>query len=181
MKKFCIIFLLSIIISLTGFGLVGEGGENGISGNHGRDYLRIHIRANSNESKDQAVKYLVKDGIVDFLTPVISEADTFEKAERTVKEFLGGIEGVAERVLKEKGFSYGANAEVRTETFPTRSYGEYVLEKGEYLALIVELGEGKGNNWWCVLYPPLCFVGESSSKPVYKSKLLEIIERWKNA
>jgi stage II sporulation protein R len=82
-------------------------------------------------------------------------------------------------VLLQKGYSYGARASVRRERFPTRVYGEYVLERGEYLALIVELGKGEGDNWWCVVYPPLCFVGDSGAKLVYKSKIAEIIERWK--
>ena len=68
---------------------------------------------------------------------------------------------------------------MKTEEFPTRIYGEYTLPAGEYTALIIELGEGAGDNWWCVIYPPLCFSSPSGGKIVYKSKIIEIIETWK--
>ncbi|MBQ8685685.1 MAG: stage II sporulation protein R [Clostridia bacterium] len=175
MKKFCIIFLTSIIISLTaiGFGGCFDGGAATT------DYLRIHIRAHSNAEEAQAVKYLVRDGVVDFLTPLVAECETKEGAIESVENALADIERVASAVLTENGYAYGARAEVKTEEFPTRVYGEYTLPAGEYAALIVELGEGKGDNWWCVVYPPLCFTGASGENVVYKSKILEIIERWK--
>ena len=179
MKKFCIIFLLSVIISLTGFGLIERGLGERATGESGREYLRIHIRANSNDGEDQALKYLVKDKLVELLTPIVADSDTFQKAETAVRQRLASIERVATNVLLQKGYSYGAKASVRRERFPTRVYGEYVLAQGEYLALIVELGKGEGDNWWCVVYPPLCFVGDSGAKLVYKSKIVEIIERWK--
>ena len=82
-------------------------------------------------------------------------------------------------MLARNGFDYAARAEVRTEEFPTRVYGDYTLPAGTYTALIVELGSGKGDNWWCVVYPPLCFAGSSQGNVVYKSKIAEIIENWK--
>ena len=179
MKKFCIIFLLSIIISLTGFGLIERGLGERSTGESGREYLRIHIRANSNEGEDQALKYLVKDKLVEFLTPIVADSDTFQKAETAVRQRLASIERVATNVLLQKGYSYGARASVRRERFPTRVYGEYVLERGEYLALIVELGKGEGDNWWCVVYPPLCFTAEAEKNVVYKSKIMEIIENFR--
>lgn len=176
MKKFCIIFLLSIIISLTAVGFV-DGFERKTVCNE--RYIRIHIRANSNETHDQQVKYLVKNEVVDFLTPVVAECESKVAAERALKDNLSGIERTAERVLKSQGFAYGASACVKTERFPTRVYGEYVLEEGEYLALILELGGGTGDNWWCVVYPPLCFSGSSRVQIIYKSKIAEIIQNWR--
>ena len=81
--------------------------------------------------------------------------------------------------MKEEGFSYGASAELETENFPTRVYGEYTLPAGEYSALIIRLGSGEGDNWWCVVYPPLCFAAVDTDI-VYKSKIKEIIENWAN-
>ncbi len=176
MKKFCIIFLLSIIISLTAVGLSGGLGE---TQTQNAEYIRIHIRANSNDSVDQAVKYLVKDEIVEYLTSVVAECTSKEKARKSVENSLSGIERVANAVLKSQGFDYGASAAVKTESFPTRVYGEFVLEEGEYLALVINLGEGEGNNWWCVIYPPLCFSGNTKTEVIYKSKIAEIIQNWK--
>ncbi|MBO5240212.1 MAG: stage II sporulation protein R [Clostridia bacterium] len=177
MKKVCIIFLLSIIISLTVFGFSGEFGQTALKSG---EYLRIHIRADSNEAEAQAVKYLVRDGLVDYLTPIVAECETKTQAINGVRENLFGIEKKAERILSQNGFFYGARASLKKESFPTRVYGDYTLPAGEYTALIVELGEGKGDNWWCVVYPPLCFAAPSGGNVVYKSKILEIIENWKN-
>ena len=183
MKNVCIIFLLSIIISLTALGF--SGGFSGASGASGSDratddYLRIHIRADSNEREAQAVKYLVRDGIVEYLTPIVAECETKTQAIVGVGANLDGIEKKAEQILFQNGFSYGASVKLTRESFPTRVYGDYTLPSGEYTALIVELGEGKGDNWWCVVYPPLCFAAPTGGNVVYKSKILEIIENFKN-
>ena len=139
MKNICIIFLLSVIISLTvlGFGGVfgNEGGRyastyqtQGVES----EYLRIHIRADSNENKAQAVKYLVRDRIVEYLTPLVASYETKAEAMQGIAKNLDKVAVVATQVLKEQGFSYGATAEIRQETFPTRVYGEYTLPAGEY-------------------------------------------------
>ena len=94
---------------------------------------------------------------------------------------LMDIEKEAERVLQANGFSYGARVDLKKEKFPTRVYGEYTLPAGEYAALIVRLGRGNGDNWWCVVYPPLCFAGEAGQNIIYKSKIQEIIQNWKNS
>ena len=176
MKKLCIIFFLSCIISVAVLG--GTACSLDCSSVNER-YLRIHIRAHSDEAEAQAVKYAVRDAVVEYLTPAVSGMETFEKAEREVRENLEGIESLANAVLRGQGWNYGAKASLRIEKFPTRKYGEFVLEEGEYLALIIELGNAEGQNWWCVVYPPLCFAGGANTPIVYKSKILEIIEAWK--
>ncbi len=175
MKNFCIIFLLSLIILLTAVGFVGTGAPQSSQG--GGEYLRIHIRANSNEEVDQAVKYLVRDSVVEFLTPLVAEYDDKEEAMLGLKENLRQVEEEANRVLEGQGFTYTTKAKLTTERFPTRAYGEYVLPAGAYSALVLELGEGSGDNWWCVVYPPLCFAGENTNV-IYKSKIKEIIRRF---
>ena len=93
---------------------------------------------------------------------------------------FNGMERVADKVLKDNGFNYKSHIEINNELFPTRYYGEFLLESDYYDALIVNLGTGSGDNWWCVVYPPLCFVENSSEKVVYKSKILEIIKQFFN-
>ncbi len=168
MKKLCISFLGCAIIVLSAIGLTLGGNVTHT------EYLRIHVRANSNSQIDQAVKLKVKDAVVEFLTPYLAECDTKVKAEKTLKNNLGGIEAVADKTLKRNGFNYTARASVKNEEFPTRAYGDLVLDGGFYDALILELGSGEGDNWWCVCYPPLCFT-DGGSGYVYKSKILEII------
>lgn len=169
MKNFCISLLTCIIISLTAIAVFTP-----VQSNTHTEYLRIHIRANSNSQAEQQVKYVVKDKVVEYLTPYIAECDTKKKAEAMLKSRLSEIEGVANAVLKNCGFKYTAQARVCEEKFPTRTYGELTLEGGFYDALIIELGSGAGDNWWCVVYPPLCFVGNGESY-VYKSKIYQII------
>ena len=184
MKKFCIIFLLSIIISLTvfGFGVFSENeapmyaftAKNYVES---EEYLRIHIRADSNEDGAQAVKYKVRDGVVAYLTPLVANYTTKTEAVQGIAQNIKGICKVAEKILQDNGFLYSATAEIQVEKFPTRIYGDYTLPAGEYTALIVRLGRGEGDNWWCVVYPPLCFAA-TNQDVIYKSKIKEIIDNF---
>ena len=172
-KKACISFLIIGIIFLSGIGLTSQK-----SGQE-KKYLRIHIRANSNLSVDQQVKYLVKDKVVEFLTPYIALCDTKQKAENMLCSNLENIEKVATSVLRTNGFNYSVKASVKNEQFPTRYYQDLCLESGFYDALILELGKAQGDNWWCVVYPPLCFTGKGQNYK-YKSKILDIISDFFN-
>lgn len=141
-----------------------------------QEYLRIHIRANSNSAEDQAVKYMVRDAIVEALIPILAEVESKDEAIITMQNNFAYIEGVAEGVLKDQGFYYGAKASINNEYFPTRTYEDLVLEDGFYDALIIALGSGTGDNWWCVVYPAFCFLNtRNSSNYVYISKIWEII------
>ncbi len=171
MKKTCITFLCLAIMVLTGVGLALNGGSQ----NSNAEYLRIHIRANSNGQIDQSVKYKVKERVVNFVTPFVAECNTKADAEKMLRGKLRDIERVADEVLKKEGFTYTSRARINEEEFPTRTYDDLVLEAGFYDALILELGSGKGDNWWCVVYPPLCFTGGGTNY-IYKSKIQEIID-----
>ncbi len=171
MKKICIIFFAAIIIILSAQGFIGGEKRNN------EEYLRIHIRANSNGVSDQAVKYEVRDEVVEYLTPIVAESGSLAEAERKILPRLKEVAAVANETLEAAGCFYGAAADIRTENFPTRVYDGCEFPAGEYRALILTLGEGAGDNWWCVVYPPLCFT--SVSKPVYKSKIVEIIQMWR--
>lgn len=174
MKKFCISFVIISIIILTCIAATGEKPATHT------EYLRIHIRADSNAEAAQSVKYQVKDEVVAFLTPYIAECTTKADADETLARLLSEIERVADSVLLKNGFDYNSKAKLNTEEFPTRVYNDMTLEQGYYDALIIELGSGKGDNWWCVVYPPLCFTGTGTGEIVYRSKILEIIENFRN-
>ncbi len=168
MKKVAVILLLltALIVSVCLFAKPREETA----------YLRIHIRADSNEAVAQEVKYKVRDAVVEYLTPTVAMCKTKEEAKTALSKMLGGIEKKAETVLKENGFDYGARASLKKEEFPTRIYDGVTLEAGVYDALIVELGSGKGDNWWCVVYPPLCFSG--TSNVTYRSLIAELIRKF---
>ena len=172
MKKLCITLIFIFIITLTVAADVSSQKPSD-------EYLRIHIRANSNESIDQNVKYQVKDCLVKYLTPYIANCKSKQDAENLLKEKEKYLENTVDSLLKSNGFSYRSNIVVRSELFPTRVYEDFTLEEGFYDAVIVELGKAEGDNWWCVVYPPLCFTGNESGI-VYKSKILEIIRDFKS-
>ena len=173
MKKGILIGIL--LAALAGLCLAFAGTEQKTTPNDA--YLRVHIRANSNSEADQKVKYLVRDRVVELLTPTVAGAEDKETAMSLIRGKLGEISAAADEVLRQNGFYYGARASLREEEFPTRVYDEVTLEAGVYDALIVELGTGTGDNWWCVVYPPLCFTG-GNTNIVYKSKILEIIDNF---
>lgn len=138
--------------------------------------IRIHIRANSDSDQDQAVKYVVRDQTVNYLTPLLSGARSRNEAFRLVRSHTDEAEDLAAYVLSSCGFDYGATAYVSREHFPDRSYGDVFYPAGMYDAIIIELGSGSGANWWCVAYPPLCFYGEDGSIE-YASIIAELLSR----
>ena len=144
------------------------------------DIVRIHIRANSNDENDQEIKLLVRDKLVDFIGDNIADCDTSKEVLSVLENKLGEIEEIADSILEDNGYNYLSRASIDYEYFPSRDYGSVTLPADYYSALIVRLGSGTGDNWWCVAYPPLCFVGEddNSGKVKYRSKLLEIINRY---
>jgi len=142
-----------------------------------KEYLRIHIRANSNLEIDQDIKYIIKDNIVDFLTPIISRCKTKEDFKNALNQNLLNIECISNKILAQNNFDYTASAKINNEYFPVRSYDNLTLENGYYDALIINLGSGKGDNWWCVVYPPLCFLN-SNADYVYKSRIKEFVKKY---
>lgn len=173
MKKICITFLLLFIIILTvscsGFNFDMETKEN-------TEYLRIHVRANSNEEKDQTVKYLIKEKIVGYLTPHIADCQTKSDAVDVITAKSRELTCIINEILVKNGFHYKSNITVRKEKFPTRVYQDITLESGYYDAVIVELGNAEGDNWWCVVYPPFCFTDTQDVR--YKSKIKEIVDEF---
>lgn len=176
MKK-VLILIVALVALLVVINVFSSGEEeNGADVN--ADYLRIHIRANSNGDADQQVKYKVKEAVVKALTPLLSGVSSKEKAMEIISDNLALIDEVSDETLRENGFYYGAKARLCEEDFPTRTYGELTLESGIYDALIVDLGSGSGDNWWCVVFPPLCFVADGEGEKVtYRSLIVEWFEK----
>lgn len=120
--------------------------------------IRFHVIANSDSDEDQALKLKVKERVVESLEPVLAQTDSVDEARRLMKEHLDEIEETAHETLLEEGSSYPVCAELTNSHFPVKTYGEFTFPDGEYEALRVVIGEGEGKNWWCVMYPKLCFV-----------------------
>lgn len=174
-------YLRAVAIFLTCIGVFmifcGCGAHNTVDAEY--RLIRIHIRADSNEEADQSVKMLVKEEVTEYLNRELGGAKSFEEAYSGLEQRLGEIESIADSALRENGFDYGARAKLNYEYFPARSYEDVVVDGGYYDALILELGSGKGDNWWCVIYPPLCYVKASPGNGIrYRSKIRELWERF---
>lgn len=128
--------------------------------------LRLHVIASSDSEADQAVKLAVRDAVLKSGAEIFDGSVTAAEAESRITPYVGKIEAAANRVLREQGFPYTAKAAVVNEFFDTRQYEDITLPAGRYTAVKVVLGEGKGHNWWCVMFPPLCLpaAGEQSEE-----------------
>ncbi|MBE6662802.1 MAG: stage II sporulation protein R [Ruminococcaceae bacterium] len=125
--------------------------------------LRLHVLANSDSAEDQEVKLKVRDGVLAFASECLADCESVEEAEACLADAKDELSAVAEAILAENGFSYGAAVTLTREEYPRRDYDGLCFPSGEYLSLRVILGEGGGQNWWCVLFPPLC-LGAATAK-----------------
>ncbi|MBR2409218.1 MAG: stage II sporulation protein R [Lachnospiraceae bacterium] len=119
--------------------------------------LRLHILAADDDTASQEIKLHVRDAVLSHIQTAVADATTTKEAETALAPLLPEIVAVANETLAQYGVSYDATAEITTEFFPIKQYGSLLLPPGEYRALRIVLDEGEGQNWWCMLYPSLCF------------------------
>lgn len=140
--------------------------------------VRIHIRANSNSETDQAVKLLVRDEITAYLQCRLQGVSCRQDALSVLDGEKQKLAEIANNVLYQNNFEYKASVTLSNEYFPDRTYDNYSFPEGYYDALVIRLGTGLGDNWWCVAFPPLCFVPSGNSeKVVYKSWIKEMLDK----
>ena len=143
-----------------------------------QDPLRLHVIANSDTAYDQCVKLSVRDAVLEAAGDSFGMAASAEEAKRTARENAELLERAANAALAEEGASYTARVQLGVYEFPEKSYGGIVFPAGSYDAVRVVLGAGEGQNWWCVMYPPLCVTGGKSSGRVrLKSAVAEWLRR----
>ena len=140
--------------------------------------LRLHIVANSDSDEDQALKLKVRDEVVERCGFLFENCVSAEQSIKSAADNIGFIKYVAEQVITENGYNYDADCQVTQCSFPTKQYerpgdGVVSLPRGEYNALNIKIGAAKGKNWWCVMYPPLCFVDGVASVPDETDELLK--------
>ena len=121
--------------------------------------LRFHVLANSDSEADQAVKEEVRDAVGNYLRPYLEDVTDIEETRKIVNEHMEDIILVSKQTLIANGYDYDVEASILNTDFPEKTYGSYTFPAGEYEALEIVIGEGAGKNWWCVLYPNMCFKG----------------------
>lgn len=123
--------------------------------------IRFHVLANSDSLEDQTLKREIRDKIIDFMKEELQESKDIEVTKYKINKNIEKIENIAKYKVMEHGKNYAVKAVLGKYLFPTKMYGDIVLPAGTYQALRIVIGEGEGSNWWCVLFPPLCFVDAS--------------------
>ena len=149
---------IAILLAAGISGMLVHAREQRLQEHLAKEVFRFHVLANSDSEEDQALKMKVKEEILEYMKQEIPESDSVKTTKIWAKNHLEEIENVSKRVILEEGYDYPVNAQVRRCQFPEKSYGDITFPAGEYEALRIEIGEAKGQNWWCVLYPNLCFV-----------------------
>ncbi|WP_242985426.1 stage II sporulation protein R [Vallitalea okinawensis] len=123
-----------------------------------KNFIRFHVIANSDTEDDQLLKLAVRDTVLDTMTPLLKDSSSIDESRELIEENREEIEAIARDVIHEWNRTYDVKVSLGQANFPTKKYGDVVLPAGEYEALRIQIGEAKGKNWWCVMFPPLCFV-----------------------
>ncbi len=174
MKKIVLIMLASIIMIL-------------VYQNSKKDYfvipdeaIRFRIIANSDSIQDQYIKSKVKDGIEPTINEVINDKSNLVETRENLMNNLNLIEDSIQRTMKKYEFNQKFSINYGLNYFPKKEYRGLIYEEGDYESLVITLGEGKGDNWWCVLFPPVCFVDMNESEDIeYKLFITEIFDKFK--
>ena len=165
-KMICILtFLLFTYVSICAFSYAKT-----ISNNISESVFRLHVIANSDSDKDQNLKYKVRDELIKYMNKIASNCSTKQDAMAVANEHIDEFKQIALNTIKKEGFNYNVTVQIGNFEFPTKTYGDIKLPAGFYDALKVEIGNAKGKNWWCVMFPPLCFVDVSSGVVPDESK-----------
>ena len=160
------ILVLSLIavMSIMSISISGEVKKiSTASEDYKNKLIRFHVIANSDSDEDQNLKLKVRDAVIDYLQPKLELSSSIEESETIIKSEYKKLEDISKNIVLENGYKYDISVGIDYSTFPTKQYSNVVLPAGEYKALRIIIGEGKGKNWWCVMFPPLCFVDEQSS------------------
>ena len=143
-----------------------------VSSNISESVFRLHVIANSDSQEDQNLKYIVRDNLLSYMNEICANVNNKAEAIEIAKQNEAEFKQIAIQTIQEQGYSYDVNISIGNFEFPTKQYGDISLPAGYYDALRVEIGEAKGQNWWCVMFPPLCFVDISSGIVPEESKEL---------
>ena len=124
--------------------------------------FRLHVIANSDSAEDQNLKYTVRDKVIEYMSSISQNASSKEAVIEIAKANLDKIQAIASQTIRENGYTYSVNVEVGNFSFPSKRYGDITLPPGYYDALRIKIGEAEGQNGWCGMFPPLCFVDVTS-------------------
>lgn len=163
--------LLLILLALYVF-ICANNYVQAVSSDISNNVFRLHVIANSDSNEDQALKYKVRDELLNYMNLLCEDINSKEEAILLVQNHKEEFKNIALKVIHDEGFDYSVNINIRNFKFPTKTYGDISLPAGMYDALRVEIGNASGQNWWCVMFPSLCFIDISSGIVEEDSKTL---------
>ena len=168
-RTFIILILLCIFILISAISYV-----DAVSTDIANSVFRLHVIANSDSVEDQNLKYKVRDSLLEYMNFISENCTSKEEIIKLAKNHTEEFHDIAKQVISENGYDYDVNINIGNFDFPTKDYGDISFPAGSYDALRVEIGNASGQNWWCVMFPPLCFVDVSSGIVPDESK--EVIQ-----
>ena len=157
------LFFAYILISIFSY-------SNAVSTDISDSVFRLHVIANSDSEEDQELKYAVRDALISYMNSISKDIRTKEEAINLANENKEEFYNIAKKVIESNGYNYDVNIVIGNFSFPTKTYGDISLPAGFYDALKVEIGSASGKNWWCVMFPSLCFVDVSNGVVPEESK-----------
>ena len=160
-----LLLLLFIYTIICAFSYV-----NAVSTNIQDSVFRLHVIANSDSLEDQNLKYIVRDKVLEYMNIIANDINSKDEVIALATKHIDEIQKVAENTIYENGYDYPVKLNIGNFAFPTKTYGDISFPAGFYDALKIEIGEAKGKNWWCVMFPPLCFVDVTSGIVPEESK-----------
>ncbi|WP_163192875.1 stage II sporulation protein R [Clostridium thermarum] len=164
MKRIILVISILVLTALAAneivYGVVlgGQKMDKELLNSVSSKLIRFHVIANSDSAEDQSLKLKVRDEVLKLIAPELNECTSIEQARQVLKKNDAKIKDTAERIIKENGYKYEVNTALSKENFPVKSYGIVTLPQGNYEAYRILIGEAGGQNWWCVMFPPLCFI-----------------------
>ena len=180
MKKKVFFILINIIlifnlVGSTDYGQVIKSNEELKYEDIVDKIIRFHVLANSDTEEDQKLKLKVRDEVINYISPKLKDSKSLDESRRIIKRNKEKIEQISKKVIKDNGYDYEVTSMISRENFPDKIYGDLIFPQGEYEAYRILIGKAKGQNWWCVMFPPLCFVDETKNI-VDSSEIKESIE-----
>ncbi len=182
-KIICVAVAIAFAIFVTGVvaekkGMFVQAKMASVQKRMAKEVFRFHVLANSDSEEDQELKMKVKGEVIAYMKEDLPKSDGVEMTKAWARTHTDQIEAVAARVIEEAGYDYSVKAKVTTCHFPDKTYGDVTFPEGDYEALRIEIGKAQGQNWWCVLYPNLCFIDSVNAVVPEKGKeeLKEVLD-----
>ncbi|WP_346869196.1 stage II sporulation protein R [Clostridium sp. UBA5119] len=168
-----IFFIVILLVKIQGVEAANFISENKMSDNVSIEdisgkLIRFHVIANSDSEKDQNLKLKVRDKVLEYVQPLLKNSKNIEESREILSRENKKVLEIAREVIKENGYDYSVESTLDKENFPVKTYGNITLPQGEYEAYRIIIGTGEGQNWWCVMFPPICFVDITKGEVAYE-------------